>query len=538
MERSSIDFRKYLACALGLVLGAMLLCAAPAFADENDEGQQPSETTPVVTVAEVPSLSGVAHVQDEGDVTAQELAQGVEFGTTGKSERLEAITLETSNPDVGVNYQVHVEGIGWMDAVATGKLAGTEGQSLRLEAVRIWLDEDDAPNYDIYYRAHVQNIGWMNWATNGQAAGSQGQSLRMEALQIVLLAKSYLAPTPSPKNDTDEACKCPMVTTQAHVQNIGWQTPVSDGDVAGTTGSSLRVEGIRVTLNPNNLGETHEGMTGDIFYRAHVQNIGWQDWVKNGELAGTEGQSLRVEAFQIKLEGAVADVYDVYYRVHAQNIGWMGWAKSGELAGTEGQSLRLEALEIKLVSKNDPNKPTSTDDAFRDSGSIMGSSLTTVDKMVAYFNQKTGGNYQAAYESADEKQIPNITAFCKLAYDEANAEGVRAEVLFAQAMLETGWLQFGGDVKPDQYNFGGIGATGNGVTGNGFTTAQNGLRAQVQHLKAYASTAPLVNAKVDPRFDYVTRGSATTIDGLSGKWAADPEYGNKIKEIMNGLLLL
>lgn len=533
MEMHSIDFRKRLAFVLGLVLGVTLLCAAPAFADEDVEVE-----THAATVAEAPSLSGVAHVQNEGDVTAQELAQGIELGTTGKSERLEAITLETSNPDVGLNYQVHVEGIGWMDPVATGKLAGTEGQSRRLEAVKIWLSDDDAANYDIYYRAHVQNIGWMNWATNGQAAGSQGQSLRMEALQIVLLVKGYLAPTPSPKNDTDEAYKCPMVTTQAHVQNIGWQTPVSDGDVAGTTGSSLRVEGIRVTLNPNNLGKTHEGMTGDIFYRAHVQNDGWQNWVKNGELAGTEGRSLRVEAFQVKLEGAVADVYDVYYRVHAQNNGWMGWAKNGEFAGTEGQSLRLEAIEIKLVSKDDPNKPAQTDNAFIDGGAIMGTSLTTVDKMVAFFNQETGGEYQQYYVDHSEKLIPNIRAFCQLVYDEANAEGVRAEVLFAQAMHETGFLKFGNLVQPEQCNFGGLGATGPGVPGNYFETAQVGLRAQVQHLKAYASTAPLNNACVDNRFTYVKRGCAPTVSGLSGTWAVDDSYGNDIKRYMDKLLAL
>ena len=124
--------------------------------------------------------------------------------------------------------------------------------------------------------------------------------------------------------------------------------------------------------------------------------------------------------------------------------------------------------------------------------------------------------------------------------EEANAEGVRAEVVFAQAMHETGWLQFGGDVSADQCNFAGIGATG-GVPGNSFNTygsnsVRMGLRAQVQHLKAYASTASLNNACVDPRFNYVQRGCATTVEALGGKWATGSGYGQALMNQINALL--
>ncbi len=90
---------------------------------------------------------------------------------------------------------------------------------------------------------------------------------------------------------------------------------------------------------------------GDVEYQVHVQNIGWQNWVKNGEIAGTTGQSLRVEAIRIKLNGEVAKRYDVFYRTHVQNIGWQNWVKNGEIAGTTGQSLRVEAIQIELVDK-------------------------------------------------------------------------------------------------------------------------------------------------------------------------------------------
>lgn len=162
--------------------------------------------------------------------------------------------------------------------------------------------------------------------------------------------------------------------------------------------------------------------------------------------------------------------------------------------------------------------------------SIMGTSSVTVDQMVKYY-----GTTKAPYPSSTyaSKGAKTISQFAKIAYEEANAEGVKAEVLFAQAMHETGNLQFGGSVSPSQCNFGGIGATGGPVKGATFSNVRQGLRAQVQHLKAYASTAALKNDCVDPRFDLVTRGSAKTVEQLSGKWATDSGYGSSIVAIIN-----
>lgn len=69
---------------------------------------------------------------------------------------------------------------------------------------------------------------------------------------------------------------------------------------------------------------------GSVEYRTHVENKGWLDWVKDGELSGTSGESLRMEAVQLKLTGEIAEKYDIYYRVHAQNFSWLDWAKNGE----------------------------------------------------------------------------------------------------------------------------------------------------------------------------------------------------------------
>lgn len=161
---------------------------------------------------------------------------------------------------------------------------------------------------------------------------------------------------------------------------------------------------------------------------------------------------------------------------------------------------------------------------------IMNSPSTTVERMVAYYNSKAA--YPDFYASTD---APDITTFCQIYYEEAVAEGIDPGVAFAQAMKETGFLKYGGDVQIGQFNFCGLGATGNGACGNSFANVRMGARAHIQHLKAYASVDVLVNDKVDPRFDYVTRGCATYVEYLGinenpfGKgWATSKNYGYSI----------
>ncbi len=169
---------------------------------------------------------------------------------------------------------------------------------------------------------------------------------------------------------------------------------------------------------------------------------------------------------------------------------------------------------------------------------IMGTSQTSVAQMVRRYNA-TGKAYPSSVYA--QYGATTIEQFCQILYEEATAEGVRAEVVFAQAMHETGWLQFGGDVKANQCNFAGIGATGGGNPGNSFNdwganSVRKGLRAQVQHLKAYASKDPCVNAVVDPRFTYVTRGCAPTVESLGGKWATSAAYGDALVNQIKALL--
>ncbi len=169
---------------------------------------------------------------------------------------------------------------------------------------------------------------------------------------------------------------------------------------------------------------------------------------------------------------------------------------------------------------------------------IMGSSDLTVSRMVAYYSARY--SYPTAvYASRGASTAKDFFTILK---SEAEAEGIKTEVLFAQVILETGGLQFGGDVRAEQCNFGGLGATGGGVKGETFPDVRTGLRAQTQHLKAYACTEALNQSCVDPRFIYVSRGTAPYVEWLSipnnpyGRgWATDPNYGTKLLNIINSL---
>ncbi|MBN1805671.1 MAG: glucosaminidase domain-containing protein [Sedimentisphaerales bacterium] len=119
--------------------------------------------------------------------------------------------------------------------------------------------------------------------------------------------------------------------------------------------------------------------------------------------------------------------------------------------------------------------------------------------------------------------------------DEAAAEGINSDVAFCQMVHETNYLRFDGDVQAWQNNFGGIGATGKGERGESFPSIEIGIRAHIQHLKAYANARPLRKKLVDPRFGRVRRAQAPYVEYLTGLWATDPQYGLKLKRKLKAL---
>lgn len=170
-------------------------------------------------------------------------------------------------------------------------------------------------------------------------------------------------------------------------------------------------------------------------------------------------------------------------------------------------------------------------------GAPSASKAALVDSMAAAYG-RAGATYPAG--ELGRGGASTLRDFCSILYDQATSEGVRPEVLFCQVMKETGWLRFSGDVKIDQFNFGGLGATGGGVAGERFSSVAQGLLAQAQHLKAYGSDAALSRPCVDGRFSYVKRNTAPYVEWLGipdnpygGGWAAARGYGYDLAAMMD-----
>ena len=331
---------------------------------EAEEAEPEEELEQEPETVEKPVVSYQTHVQTFG--WQDPVKDGEVSGTEGLSKRLEGIRISVSGvEDLGIEYHTHVQTYGWQDYVADGADAGTTGESKRLEAIQIRLTGSAASQYDVYYCVHVQSYGWLNWAKNDQMAGTAGYSKRLEGIRIMILPKGDPAPDPvagavasfiSSDGSSNIGSHEYQVIYNTHVQTYGWQDWVGDGGLGGTSGESKRLEGMHILLN-------NPEVSGSIEYRTHVQGIGWQEWVKDGAMAGTSGQSRRLEALQIRLTGEMADKYDVWYRTHVQNFGWRGWAKNGEEAGSQGYSYRMEAIEVKLLPKGS-EAPGSTADPF------------------------------------------------------------------------------------------------------------------------------------------------------------------------------
>lgn len=155
-------------------------------------------------------------------------------------------------------------------------------------------------------------------------------------------------------------------------------------------------------------------------------------------------------------------------------------------------------------------------------GAIMGAGQASQERLVSFFLENN--------RAADPAKVERMAGYY---VEESRAEGVNSDVAFAQMCLETGFLRFGGLVTMDMNNFCGLGSIGPGQPGVRFPDERTGVRAHVQHLKGYATAQPLGQPAVDPRYRYINpKGKAPTVANLSGTWAADGEYGPKLRALI------
>lgn len=321
-------------------------------------------------------------------------------------------------------------------------------------------------------------------------------------------------------------------------QNVGYALDVADGSLYA--GANVQLYSLNRT-NAQKWKITHDS-TGYVSF----QNVG------SGMYLTASGSGRTANVYQQRQTNDYNQKWIVMFD-NNQNLRIVSALNSTMVLDVKDGKIR-RCSNIQLYTSNNSNAQKWVFEYINTNATgglmqIMGTSQTTVAQMVRYYNANASGydtfkaKYNGKYNGVLAKGgASTINQFAQIFYEEATAEGVRAEVAFTQCMKETGFLKYGGDVLPNQYNFAGIGATG-AVHGASFSNVRMGVRAQIQHLKAYGSISPLTNPCVDPRFNLVKRGSAQYVEWLGIKenpngygWATSKNYGHDIVSMVNVLL--
>ena len=276
---------------------------------------------------------------------------------------------------------------------------------------------------------------------------------------------------------------------------------------------------------------THIGV--EMTEPATIRYTGGSNWTETGDGENTKNHVLATYKYAVELFAYLCSQYNLDPLADGVVISHSEGCRRG-IASNHGDvehlwskfGLTMEQFrkDIKTAMKGGSAADSLT--------AIMGKAKATADQMKSYLKKKNPSVPQSVLD-----MIP-------LYISEGEAEGVRGDIAFAQSCLETGNFTFSGSaVTLPQNNFCGLGVTQRGKAGLSFESPQLGIRAQIQHLKAYASTDELRKARIDPRFRYVTRGCAPYAEWLGQKenpqgkgWAAGEKYGEKILSILKAIM--
>ena len=276
---------------------------------------------------------------------------------------------------------------------------------------------------------------------------------------------------------------------------------------------------------------THIGV--EMTEPATIKYAGGASWAETGDGENTKNHVLATYKYAVELFAYLCQQFGLDPMADGVIISHSEGCKRGiasnhgdveHLWSKFGLSMQQFRKDIKAAMEGSTAEDSLT--------AIMGKAQATTEQMKSYLKKKNPSVPQSVLD-----MLP-------LYLSEGEAEGVRGDIAFAQSCLETGNFTFSGSaVILSQNNFCGLGVTQRGRAGLSFDTPQLGIRAQVQHLKAYASTDKLLNEKIDPRFRYVTRGCAPYVEWLGQKenpqgkgWAAGAKYGEKILSILKAIV--
>ena len=307
----------------------------------------------------------------------------------------------------------------------------------------------------------------------------------------------------------------------------------------GVIGQDLTSPSVTWTLPQAGEYEIYADVVDSNGYISSTSKYKVVNWSVEGLDASGEARSGKPLKLQARVSG---DTDGLKYKFVWEKGGWAKW---GTVGGGSSSSASCEwtpsepgeyTLYLDVIDGDQAKHITRK--VTVDGTPIMGTSTISAESMARLF-VSTGHTYPS--EVYSQRGASSITEFCNQVILAASSEGVRPEVVFAQAMLETGWLQFGGSVSADQCNFAGLGATSPQVGGARFDNVYQGLLAQSQHLKGYATGMPLNNVCVDPRYQILVDrgylGIAPCLEDLNGLWAVPGDgYGQRIAAIINRMI--
>ena len=312
-----------------------------------------------------------------------------------------------------------------------------------------------------------------------------------------------------------------------------------NGSNWGVIGQDLTSSSVAWTLPQAGEYEIYADVVDSNGYISSTSKYKVVNWSVEGLDVSGEARSGKPLRLQARVSG---DTSGLRYKFVWEKGGWAKW---GAVGGGSTSSASCEwtpsepgeyTLYLDVIDGEQAKHLTRK--VTVDGTPIMGVSMASAESMARLY-VSTGYVYPS--EVYSQKGASNIAEFCNQIVLASSSEGVRPEVVFAQAMLETGWLQFGGSVSADQCNFAGLGATGAQVGGARFDSVYQGLLAQSQHLKGYATHMPLNNSCVDPRYQILIAkgrlGTAPCLEDLNGLWAVPGEgYGQRIALIIDKLI--
>ena len=325
-----------------------------------------------------------SHVQKKGWLRT--VAGGKVTGLVGKGLRIEALSvgLKGQGTTGAVNYSVYVSGMGWTPYVKSalgsknennlrlsGNYAGSVGKKQRIENVRMYLTGAVSKNYSIYYRVYVSGRGWTPWTANNSSCAASDELI--ECVQARLVKKAAVT-----------------LTIGAYVGGHGWcdARVVTAGNTAsGYMGiKGMQLQSVAVRLDNGGIG-------GDISFATYKRGSGWSADAVTGDVSGTPGQVMPIEAVRFALTGNISNFFNVYYRAFVTGYGWSAWAANGDAAGAIGIGQRVEAYQIYLKEKG-TKEPSLTEPACKyapDINSINGSYRIMVNKATNVVTIYKGG---------------------------------------------------------------------------------------------------------------------------------------------------